>query len=32
MRKLNEEPCPVADSVLGQFYRASPHGLTDVID
>lgn len=32
MRELNEEPCPVADSVLGQLYRASPHGLAELID
>jgi hypothetical protein len=31
-RQLNEEPCPVADSVLGQLYRASPHGLVEIIE
>lgn len=32
MRELNEEPCPVADSVLGALYRSSPHGLAELID
>lgn len=32
MPELNEETCPVADSVLGQLYRASPHGLAELID
>jgi hypothetical protein len=30
--QLNEEPCPVADSVLGQLYRSSPHGLAALIE
>lgn len=29
---LNEEACPVAESVLGQLYRASPHGLAELIE
>lgn len=32
MRELNEEPCPVPDSVLGQLYRANPHGLSALVD
>jgi hypothetical protein len=32
VRELNEEPCPVADSVLGQLYRANPHGLAELIE
>ena len=31
-RQINEEPCPVPDIVLGQLYRASPHGLIDIIE
>ncbi len=31
-RQLNEELCPVSDSVLGQLYRASPHGLVAIIE
>lgn len=31
-RQLNEEPCPVSDSILGQLYRASPHGLAELIE
>lgn len=30
--QLNEEECPVSESILGQLYRASPHGLTELID
>ena len=30
--QLNEETCPVPESVLGQLYRASPHGLDALID
>jgi hypothetical protein len=30
--QLNEEACPVADSVLGQLYRCSPHGLAELIE
>jgi hypothetical protein len=26
--QLNEEACPVPESVLGQLYRATPHALT----
>jgi hypothetical protein len=29
--QLNEEACPVPESVLGQLYRASPHGLSELI-
>lgn len=30
--QINEEPCPVADSVLGQLYRCSPQGLAELIE
>ena len=30
--QLNEEPCPVPESVLGQLYRASPQGLASLIE
>jgi hypothetical protein len=30
--QLNEEACPVAESVLGQLYRSSPHGLAALIE
>ncbi len=30
--QLNEETCPVPESVLGQLYRASPQGLTALIE
>ncbi len=30
--QLNEELCPVPESILGQLYRASPHGLDALID
>jgi hypothetical protein len=30
--QLNEEACPVPESVLGQLYRASPQGLTALIE
>ena len=29
--QLNEETCPVPESVLGQLYRSSPHGLADLV-
>jgi hypothetical protein len=29
--QLNEEVCPVPESVLGQLYRASPQGLSELI-
>jgi hypothetical protein len=29
--QLNEETCPVPESVLGQLYRANPHGLDALI-
>jgi hypothetical protein len=28
---LEEEPCPVADQTLGELYRASAHGLNELI-
>src|ERR1700722_9781717 len=28
---LEEEPCPVADQMLGEMYRASAHGLNELI-
>ena len=30
-RVLEDDPCPVPDSVLGQMYRSSPHGLSELI-
>ncbi len=30
-RMFDEEECPVPDSLLGQLYRASPHGLDELI-
>lgn len=30
--QLNEEPCPVPESFLGEIYRASPHGLDAMIE
>src|ERR1700686_5777207 len=27
----DDEPCPVADQLLGQVYRASAHGLNELI-
>ncbi len=30
--QLNEEACPVPESVLGQLYRASPQGLAELIE
>ena len=29
---INEEPCPVADDVIGQLYRSHPQGLADIIE
>lgn len=29
--QLNEEACPVPESVLGQLYRATPHALTELL-
>jgi hypothetical protein len=26
-----DEPCPVSDRTLGEMYRASPHGLNELI-
>lgn len=28
---LENEPCPVTDAMLGELYRASPHGLNELI-
>ena len=28
---LEDEPCPVSDAVLGEMYRASAHGLNELI-
>jgi hypothetical protein len=28
---LEDEPCPVADEMLGKMYRASAHGLNELI-
>jgi hypothetical protein len=28
---LEHEPCPVADQMLGEMYRASAHGLNELI-
>jgi hypothetical protein len=28
---LEDEPCPVADQMLGEMYRASTHGLNELI-
>ena len=28
---LEDEPCPVRDEILGEMYRASPHGLDELI-
>jgi len=28
---LEDEPCPVPDEMLGEMYRASPHGLSELI-
>jgi hypothetical protein len=28
---LEDEPCPVTDATLGEMYRASPHGLSELI-
>jgi hypothetical protein len=28
---LENEPCPVTDQMLGELYRASPHGLNELI-
>ncbi len=29
--RLEDEPCPVADQMLGEMYRASAHGLKELI-
>jgi hypothetical protein len=28
---LEDEPCPVTDQMLGELYRASAHGLNELI-
>ena len=28
---LEDEPCPVPDEILGKMYRASAHGLNELI-
>jgi hypothetical protein len=28
---LEDEPCPVPDEILGEMYRASEHGLNELI-
>ena len=30
-RMFEEEPCPVSDQVLGELYRSSSHGLSELI-
>jgi hypothetical protein len=30
-RPLDDETCPVSDQTLGDIYRASPHGLNELI-
>ena len=30
-RTFEDEPCPVSDQVLGELYRSSPHGLSELI-
>lgn len=29
--QLNEEACPVPESILGQLYRSNPHGLASLV-
>jgi len=29
--RVEDEPCPVADKMLGEMYRADPHGLNELI-
>jgi hypothetical protein len=29
--RVEDEPCPVTDQMLGQMYRADPHGLNELI-
>jgi len=29
--RLEDDPCPVADQILGEMYRASAHGLNELI-
>lgn len=29
--RLEDEPCPVSDETLGELYRASAHGLSEII-
>jgi hypothetical protein len=30
-QRIEEEPCPVTDQMLGEIYRASAHGLNELI-
>jgi hypothetical protein len=30
--QLNEEACPVSETLFGELYRANPHGLTALIE
>ena len=30
--QLNEEACPVSESLFGELYRANPHGLAALIE
>jgi hypothetical protein len=30
-KTLSDEPCPIADQMLGELYRASPHGLSGLV-
>jgi hypothetical protein len=30
--QLNEEACPVSETLFGELYRANPHGLTTLIE
>jgi hypothetical protein len=30
-RRVEEEPCPVSDQMLGELYRSNSHGLSELI-
>ena len=30
-QRVEDEPCPVTDQMLGEIYRASAHGLDELI-
>jgi hypothetical protein len=32
VRPLSDEECPIPEHTLGDMYRASPHGLNELID